>query len=116
MMKPIKTEQDYDTALVRIDALMNAEANTPEADELEVLSMLVERYEAEHYPMPSPSAVDMIKFRMEQMGLEAKDLTPILGSRSKVSEVLNHKRRLSLTMIRNLHQQLAIPLEPLVLA
>lgn len=115
-IKPIKTEQDYDEALQRIDQLMDARENTPEADELDILALLVENYEAQHYPITAPSAVDMIKFRIEQLGLEAKDLTPIIGSRSKVSEVLNHKRKLSINMIRKLHQQLSIPLEPLVMS
>lgn len=111
---PIRTELDYDTALVRIDQLMNAQLGTPAGDELDILVTLVEAYEAKHYPIPSCDPVEAIKFRMEQMGLEAKDLTPIIGSRSKVSEVLNHKRQLSITMIRNLHVQLHVPYESLL--
>ncbi len=111
---PIRTEKDYDQALARIDMLMNADIGTPEGDELDILVTLVEAYEAKHYPMPICDPVEAIKLRMEQMGLEAKDLTPIIGSRSKVSEVLNHKRQLSITMIRNLHAQLNVPYESLL--
>jgi HTH-type transcriptional regulator/antitoxin HigA len=111
---PIRTEKDYDKALARIDMLMNADIGTPDGDELDILVTLVEAYEAKHYPMPVCDPVEAIKFRMEQMGLEAKDLTPIIGSRSKVSEVLNHKRQLSITMIRNLHAQLHVPYESLM--
>lgn len=111
---PIRTEEDYDAALARIDMLMNAEAGTPEGDELDIMVTLVEAYEAKHYPIPACDPVEAIKFRMEQMGLEPKDLTPIIGSRSKVSEVLNHKRQLSITMIRNLHARLHVPYESLI--
>ena len=113
---PIRTENDYDAALKRIDQLMNAELGTPEGDELDILVTLVEAYEAKHYPIPSCDPIEAIKFRMEQMGLEAKDLTPIIGSRSKVSEVLNRKRQLSIAMIRNLNAQLHLPFESLIRA
>lgn len=111
---PIRTEEDYDAALARIDMLMNADTGTPEGDELDILVTLVEAYEAKHYPMPLCDPVEAIKFRMEQMGLEPKDLTPIIGSRSKVSEVLNRKRQLSIAMIRNLHARLRVPYESLL--
>jgi HTH-type transcriptional regulator / antitoxin HigA len=111
---PIRTEEDYDKALMRIDTLMNADMGTTEGDELDILVTLVEAYEAKYYPMPVCDPIEAIKFRMEQMGLEAKDLTPIIGSRSKVSEVLNHKRQLSITMIRNLHARLHVPYESLI--
>ena len=111
---PIRTEEDYDKALMRIDTLMNSDMGTTEGDELDILVTLVEAYEAKYYPMPVCDPIEAIKFRMEQMGLEAKDLTPIIGSRSKVSEVLNHKRQLSITMIRNLHAQLHVPYESLI--
>ncbi|MFZ2889494.1 helix-turn-helix domain-containing protein, partial [Sulfuricurvum sp.] len=78
---PIRIEKDYDKALARIDMLMNADIGTPEGDELDILVTLIEAYEAKHYPMPVCDPVEAIKFRMEQMGLEAKDLTPIIGSR-----------------------------------
>ncbi|MFA6189855.1 MAG: DNA-binding protein [Sulfuricurvum sp.] len=111
---PIRTESDYDAALIRIDALMNAEFGTQEGDTLDILVTLVEAYEAKHYPMPLCDPIEAIKFRMEQLGLEPKDLTPIIGSRSKVSEVLNRKRQLSIAMIRNLHAQLHVPYESLI--
>ena len=111
---PIRTEDDYDAVLKRIDQLMNAELGTPEGDELDILVTLVEAYEAKHYPIPACDPIEAIKFRMEQMGLEAKDLTSIIGSRSKVSEVLNRKRQLSISMIRNLHAQLHLPFESLI--
>ena len=111
---PIRTEADYEKALSRIEMLMDAEFNTPEGDELDILTTLVENYEAKHFPIPQCDPIEAIRFRMEQMGLEAKDLTPIIGSRSKVSEVLNHKRQLSISMIRNLHVQLKVPYESLI--
>lgn len=111
---PIRTEEDYERALICIDALMDAQIGTPEGDELDILVTLVEAYEAKHYPIPVCDPVEAIKFRMEQMGMEPKDLTPIIGSRSKVSEVLNHKRQLSITMIRNLHAKLQVPYESLI--
>lgn len=111
---PIKSEQDYAHALARIDELMDAEADTPEADELEVLATLVEAYEDKRFPIESPDPVEAILFRMEQMDLTRKDLEPYLGSRHRVSEVLNRKRELSLSMIRRLHEGLGIPLENLI--
>lgn len=111
---PIRTEADYDAVLARIDTLMDAKFGIPEGDELDVLVTLVEAYEAKHYPMLPCDPIEAIKFRMDQMGLELKDLTHIIGSRSKVSEVLNHKRKLSINMIRNLHKQLTIPYESLM--
>lgn len=110
----IKTEEDYSLALKRIEALMDAKAGSPEADELELLSTLVEMYEERHFPMDFPDPVDAVKFRMEQMGLRPRDLIPFLGSRSKVSEVLNRKKPLSLTMMRNLHKGLGIPADVLL--
>lgn len=110
---PIKTEVDYEKALSRIEMLMDAQMNTPQGDELDILTTLVESYESKHFPIPICDPVEAIRFRMEQMGLEDKDLTSIIGSRSKVSEVLNHKRQLSMAMIRNLHVQLCVPLESL---
>lgn len=111
---PIRTATDYETALARIELLMDAELNTPQGDELDILTTLVESYEAKHYPIPGLDPVEAIRFRMEQMGMEPKDLNQILGSRSKVSEVLNHKRQLSIAMIRKLHTQLNLPYESLL--
>ncbi|MFO7979262.1 MAG: ImmA/IrrE family metallo-endopeptidase [Candidatus Aminicenantes bacterium] len=112
--KIIKTEEDYNTALARIDELMDAEPNTPEGDELELLVTLVELYEEKKYPIDMPDPIEAIKFRMDQLGLHQKDLIPFIGSKSKVSEVLNKKRPLSLSMMRSLHKNLGIPAEILL--
>lgn len=115
-MKPkvLKTEAEYEAALQTIETLMDAAPGSPEEEELELFALLVEQYEAEHYPIAPPDPVDAILFRMEQEGLTRKDLIPYLGSASKVSEVLNRKRPLSLTMIRNLHEGLDIPADILL--
>lgn len=113
-IKPIKNKKDYDSALKRIELLMDAKRNSPDFDELEVLSILVEKYEDEHFPVKSPDPIESIKFRMEQMGLSQSDLVPVIGSRSKVSEVLSGKRSLSVRMIRALHESLKIPAEVLI--
>ena len=110
----IKTETAYQAALERVDELMDAQPGSAEFEELELLSLLIENYEDEHYPIDFPDPVEAIKFRMEQQGLTAKDMIPYLGSQSKVSEVLNYKRSLSLAMIRALNKGLDIPLEVLV--
>lgn len=114
VIKPIKTEADYDAALEQIASLMDAKAGTHEADELEVLATLVECYEAEHYPINLPNPIAAIRFRMEQAELSQRDLIPYIGSRSKVSEVLSGKRSLTLQMMRSLHQHLGIPAEVLL--
>ena len=93
---------------------MSAKPGTDEGDELDVLATLVDAYEAEHFPIDSPDPVEAIRFRMEQLGLERKDLEPFIGSRARVSEVLNRRRGLSLKMIRALHEELDIPLEALI--
>ena len=113
---PIRTEADYDKTLERIDALMEIDPalGTPLSDELEILVMLVEKYEEKYWKIDIPDPIEAIKYRMEEMGLRQKDLIPILGSKSKVSEVLNRKIGLSLTMISNLSSKLHIPLEVLV--
>ncbi len=113
-IQPIKTEADYDLALAEINKLWGAELDTPEGDRLDILMILVEAYEAKHHSVDPPDPVDAILFRMEQQGLTRKDLELVLGSRSRVSEVLNRKRTLSLDMIRRLHKHFNIPLESLV--
>lgn len=113
-IKIIKTEEEYEQALSRLEALMDAAPGSPEEDELDLLSLLIEKYEKEHYPIGLPDPVEAILFRMEQQGLTPKDMIQYLGSQSKVSEVLNRKRPLSLTMIRNLHRGLDIPIEVLI--
>ncbi|MFV0576535.1 MAG: type II toxin-antitoxin system HigA family antitoxin [Vibrio sp.] len=113
-IKPIKTAEDNRAALAHIEQLWDAEPNTPEGDELEVLATLVEAFEEAHYPIDAPDPIEAIRFRMEQQGLEDKDLVPFLGQRSRVSEVMNRQRRLSISMIRKLHTGLSIPLDCLV--
>lgn len=113
-IRPIKSQADYERALARVAELMDAEPGSPEGDELEVLSTLVDVYETQHFPIEPADPVDAILFRMEQEGLDRKDLEPYLGSRQRVSEVLNRRRGLSLDMIRRLHVGLKIPLENLI--
>ena len=113
-IRPIRTEDDYQAALARIDALMDAEPGSDEGDELEVLTTLVELFEDNAYPIDLPDPITAIRFRMEQQGLRQSDLAPILGSRAKVSEVLSGKRALTLKMIRALNEHLGIPAEVLI--
>ena len=113
-IKLIKTEEDYKEALALADKLFDSEPNTSNGDKLELITTLIEIYEKEHFPIENPSPIEAIKFRMEQMNLTPKDLTPIIGSRSKVSEVLSGKRTLSLNMIRRLSSELGIPAEILI--
>ena len=113
-IRPIKTKRDYEKALRRVEALMSAKPGTDEGDELDIIATLVEVYERKHFPVNAADPVEAILFRMEQQGLERKDLEAFIGSRHRVSEVLNRKRTLSLDMIRKLHGGLGIPLEVLV--
>ena len=113
-IRPIKTKRDYEKALRRVATLMDAEPGSDEGDELEVLATLVDAYEERHFPVRAADPVEAILFRMEQQGLERKDLESFIGSRHRVSEVLNRRRRLSLDMIRRLHAGLGIPIEILV--
>ena len=115
-IKPIVTEQDYENALALLEPLFEKEAilDDEEAAYFDALVTLIERYEQQHYPIFAPSAIDAIKFRMEQQGLSAKDLVGIIGNLNRVYEVLNGKRNLTLPMIRNLHNKLGIPAEVLL--
>lgn len=113
-IKPIKNERDYRKALKEIDDLMDAPPNTPQGDRLDVLVTLVEAWEEKHWPIDLPDPVEAILFAMEQRGLSRRDLEPFIGSRARVAEVLNHKRPLTLPMIRRLHQGLGIPAEVLI--
>ncbi len=113
-ISPIKTKAHYRTALKEIESLMGAKADTPEGDRLDVLATLIEAYERKHFPMDLPDAVEAINFRMEQQGLTAKDLEPMIGRSNRVYEVLNRKRPLTLRMIEGLHRQLGIPAESLL--
>lgn len=111
---PLHDDRDLERALARIEALWHAEDGSPEADELEVLSILVERYEDRHHPIPASTPLEAIRFRMEQMDLSQRDLEPFIGPSGRVSEVLNGKRQLSLAMIKRLHKGLNIPYESLL--
>lgn len=113
-IKPIKSKTDYEHALMRLDELMDAEFGSERGDELDVLATLIEAYEKKHFPIEPADPIEAIVFRMEQSGLGRKDLEPLIGSRARVSEVLNRKRDLSLAMIRRLHDQLKIPYENLI--
>jgi HTH-type transcriptional regulator/antitoxin HigA len=113
-IKPIKNEKDYQTALTEIERLFGAEPDTPEGDRLDVLITLVEAYEDRHYTIPSPDPIEMILYFMESRGLTRRDLEPYIGSRGRVSEVLNRKRPLTLEMIRRLNKELNIPAEALI--
>ncbi|CAA6680082.1 MULTISPECIES: type II toxin-antitoxin system HigA family antitoxin [unclassified Lentimonas] len=112
--KILQTKADHSAALNRVEALMDATPGSSEEAELELWTLLIENYESKHQPVPPPDPIEAIKFRMEQLGLKATDLTKYIPSKSKVSEVLNHKRPLSLNMIRALHTGLGISAETLV--
>lgn len=118
MLKPIKNNAQYEDALARVYDLMQKDLKpeSKESDELEVLSILVKEYELDHYPVPKPSPLEAIKFRLEQMGMSEAELSHILGYRSRKSEILSGKRKLSLTMIRKLNEVLHIPADVLIQA
>lgn len=115
-LRLLKTKSDYEAALAETERLvaLDPKAGTAAADRLDLLALLVETYEKSRFPLPAPTPLEAIHFRMEQMGLRPADLVPDLGSRAKVSEVFSGKRRLSLKMIRNLHRRLGIPAEVLI--
>jgi HTH-type transcriptional regulator/antitoxin HigA len=113
-LKPIHTKKDLTNALARIDELIDAKHGTPEHDELEILSTLVEVYEEKHCPILPPDPVEAIKFRMDQMGLRQSDISKYFGGKNRASEVLSRKRPLSLRMIRNLHKNFHIPSDTLI--
>ena len=115
-IRPIHTHADYKAALKDVSALIDRDSapGTPQGDRLDVLTTLIQAYEARHFPIDAPDPVEAIKFRMEQQGLSVKDLEPIIGQRNRVYEVLNRKRPLTLAMIRRLHSSLGIPAEVLI--
>ena len=113
-IKPIKTENDYNQALERLETIFDAKLGSAEGDELEVLAILIDQYENEHFPIGLPDPIEAIKFRMEQMGYNQNDLANIIGLKSRASEILNRKRKLSLEMIRQLHERLNIPTDVLI--
>ncbi len=113
-VKPIRKKKDYEVALKETEKLWGAKSGTPEGDRLDVLATLIDAYVAEHYSMDPPDPIEAIKFRMEQQGLPRKDLEPLIGTRTRVAEVLNRKRSLSIGMIRRLHDALGISAEVLI--
>jgi HTH-type transcriptional regulator/antitoxin HigA len=113
-IKPIKSERDYEQAMERLSIIFDAKKGSKEGDELEILSILIEKYENEHFSIGFPDPIEAIKFRMEQMGLKQKDLADAVGFTSRVSEILTKKRKLTVEMIRNLSLKLNIPTEVLV--
>lgn len=114
IIKPIKTKKDYQNALARLEKIFDARPGTPEGDELEVLGLLIDNYEQEHYPIDFPDPIEAIKFRMEQLGYTQTDLANALGHKGRASEILNKKRRLTLDMIRQLNKTMGIPTDVLV--
>ncbi len=113
-IRPIRTEEDYQNALDEIERLFDAPPGTPDGDRLEVLTTLVETYEDEHFSIPAPDPIEALNYYMESRGLTRKDLEPIMGSRARVSEVLNRKRPLTLNMIRHLNSELGISADVLI--
>ena len=113
-IKVLKTEDDYNQALRRFDKIFHVPADSKEGDEAELLSILIEKYVDENYPIEAPDPIEAIKFRMEQMGMTKKELAEIIGYKSRVSEIFSRKRKLTLKMIRNLHDKLKIPYESLI--
>ncbi|MEW4924389.1 helix-turn-helix domain-containing protein [Algibacter sp. 2305UL17-15] len=113
-LKPIKTENDYRNALERLEVIFDAQMDTKEGDEAEILSLLIENYENEHYPIEAPDPIEAIKIRMEELNMKQKDLVGIIGGKSRVSEILNRKKRLTVEMIRELEKLLQISASVLV--
>ncbi len=113
-IKPIKTEEDYQAALSRLEEIFDTPDGTPESDELDILGLLVDEYEKEHYPIDSPDPIEAIKIRMEELNMRQRDLIPMIGGKSRVSEILNRKRRLTIQMIRRLKDQLNLSAELLI--
>jgi HTH-type transcriptional regulator/antitoxin HigA len=113
-IKPIKSHEDYKKALERLEEIFDAKLNSPEGDELEILGILIEQFEDEHFPISLPDPIEAIKFRMEQMNYTQNDLANVIGLKSRASEILNKKRKLTLEMIRNLNKQMNIPTDVLI--
>lgn len=113
-VKPIKTKKDYKQALERLEKIFDAKKGSKQGDELEVLSILIDKYEAENFPIGLPDPIEAIKFRMEQLGYNQTDLAKVVGLQSRASEILNKKRKLSLEMVRQLHDKLKIPTDVLI--
>lgn len=112
--KIIKSRDEYDQALLELEMIFDAKPGTTEGDELELLALLIDNYEREHFPVDLPDPIEAIKFRMDQLGYTDRDLVRVLGFRSRVSEIMNRKRKLSIAMIRRLNKDLNIPTEVLI--
>ena len=113
-IKIIKTKAEYRRAMKRLEVIFDAKPGTKEGDELEILSLLVDHFEREHFPIETPDPIEAIRFRMDQMGYKQKDLEKVIGNKSRISEILNRKRKLTVEMIRKLHSALDIPLDALI--
>jgi HTH-type transcriptional regulator/antitoxin HigA len=113
-IKPIRTKRDHEAALAEVERLWGAKLGTPKGDRLDVLATLIEAFEEAHYPMDPPDPIEAIKFRMEQQGLSRKDLEALIGTRTRVAEILNRRRNLSIAMIRRLHERLGISADVLI--
>jgi HTH-type transcriptional regulator/antitoxin HigA len=113
-IKPLKTKRDYKQAMERLEKIFDAEPGTPQGDELDILGILIEKYESSHFPIDFPDPIEAIKFRMEQMGYNQKDLVNVIGYKSRVSEIMSRRRKLSLEMIRKLSSSLNIPTDVLI--
>jgi HTH-type transcriptional regulator / antitoxin HigA len=113
-LKPIRSEADHEAAMEEVARLWGAKSGTPEGDRLDVLATLIDAYEARHHALDAPDPVEAIKFRMEQQGMTRRDLEGVIGTRTRIAEVLNRKRGLSIDMIRRLHDRLGIPAEVLI--
>jgi HTH-type transcriptional regulator/antitoxin HigA len=113
-IKVIKTEEQYEATLNRVEEIFDSTKTSETADELELLTVLIEKYENEYHPIPLPDPIEAIKFRMEQMGYQQKDLAKVIGLKSRTSEILNRKRKLTIDVIRKLHDRLGIPTDVLI--
>ena len=113
-IRPIRSLNDYNNALERLELIFDAKQGTTEGDELEILTILIDKYEKENFPIELPDPIEAVKFRMEQLNMKQKDLAETIGFKSRVSEVLNKKRKLTLDMIRKLHEELNIPTDILI--
>lgn len=113
-IKPIKTKKDYQSALNRLEKIFDVKPGSKEGDEMEILLILIDNYEKEHFPIGFPDPVEAIKFRMEQLDMKQKDLAEVVGYKSRISEILSRKRKLTLEMIRKISESLAIPSEVLI--
>ena len=113
-VKVIKTDEEQNEALKKLECIFDAPQDTPDGDEAELLGILIEKYEDEHYPIEAPDPIEAIKFRMEQLNMDNQDLANVIGYKSRVSEIFNRKKKLTLKMIRNLHDKLNMPYESLI--